>query len=235
MRMKTHFSHIHFESAVTLFEDAERLEQDYKDDDLDSRFNGIADARTAHDGYVVSSIVSSMCFLDSVVNEFYDELKSSADAWKAGEEPFLNLNSEEEVYNLIVRLQDVERRDFEYRPTLKKYQLLLTYVGKDIYDKGRSLYQSADTVSRVRNNLVHFEPSWHSSEEPLDLPGNLPTDLNRNPFYEVENKNPVSYLSADVARWCISATGKFVIDFYDRMGMGDSAIVYNVNRTIESI
>jgi hypothetical protein len=233
MELMNYFSPVHLQSAKVLAEDARALEELYLTDDIGSEYDRDIDERIAHDGYVTNSIVSSISFSDSIVNESYQDLVSSAARWTNHDNPEEKFTEDEEfTYNLLQGLEDINDGKFERRPTLQKYELLLVYSGNNIFDRGSDPYQSMATVQKIRNNLVHFEPGWHHSEKALDTPGNLPKSLDSNPFYEVDNRDPESYLSADTAEWCMRAVGSFVKKFHEEAGIENHALINGIDRVI---
>ncbi len=229
--MKNSFAHVHLDSAKILSKDAKELENQYESDSLGDRFESDSAARVAHDGYVSNSIISSMAFLESVINEFYDKLMVSVNSWEEEAREFAP--SEEIVYQIFSGLRDIEPREFQTKPTLRKYQLMLMYHGRERFAKGNNPFQGAATVRAIRNKLVHFDPDWYDSEEPLQTPVNLPMDLKKNPFWEVDNREPESYLSHETADWCLEACGDLVIEFYNRMGFANAQLVSQIKKTIE--
>ena len=107
--------------------------------------------RVTHNSFVTNSIISSVCALESYINEWFarfEHLKpdSSSDAKLIGE-----------LWELGIP------RTASY-PILKKYQIALMLSKQDLFDESAEPFQSASILIRLRNALVHYEPTF----EPID-------------------------------------------------------------------
>jgi hypothetical protein len=231
MRMKFDFSMVHLWTAQSLSLDAKEIEDALANNQEDKFAKRDILPRTVHDGYTSNSIISSAAFLEATINEFYDKMMNAAESWEAdegGANPF-----QEIVHQILLGIDEIEPRKFQNKPTLRKYQLLLVYTGCEPFQKGVPPFQSVRTVQGLRNDLIHFEPEWADFDaEVVQTPGNIPGKLELNPFYD-GYREPESYLSYEIANWCLESVAEFVLRFYDQMGLAGMAKLSPVREILD--
>lgn len=224
--VKYELSWRHQESAAFFFREAERIEQAFKNNDV----NGLntedeLPPGNRHDAFVVNSIISSVSYLEAIVNEFY---KSKSELARNGfDNETIAGNSDwadAQFYNQLEHLSATEERSFEYKSTLKKYQLLLIYAGNEPLSAGEGSYQKVQNVCGLRNHFIHHEPEWVNppqspDEDPHRLVASLQGKFELNPLAgDNMLEFPDKYLSAGCAKWCYESVKELIDDFYERIG-----------------
>lgn len=172
--------------------------------------------------FIVYSVISTVSFLESLINEFYERhLRIAKDETDETFEEELKKDhnvANPRFYRTLKNLEEVENRDFEYNSVLKKYQYLLMYADEDVFDKGKEPFQSVALVRALRNKLVHAETEWIDLEnsDSFSIGKSLNGKFALNPLTE---NLPLyrQYFSFDCAKWCIESSFEFALEFYERM------------------
>jgi len=134
---------------------------------IESRHSGEPKFDLEHRGYVLSSIVSSAGFLESMINELFQDAHDG----HAPEGGAVTSLSTCTIRSMSEYWQSTEKGKGKKAATLEKYQALLCSAGKPILDRGERLYQDAALVVRLRNIILHFHPE--------DLPASNPQTRER--------------------------------------------------------
>lgn len=229
-------SDIHINSALFFADEVKRIEKHLngdsdtdREDSSDLRIDTRLPIGNRHDLYVISSVVSSISALEALVNEFYDRHLERAEGIEANfvkEQKEKQYMSNREFYQRISNFNEVEDRDFEYKPTLQKYQYLLAFADSEVFNRGQEPYQTVSLVNRFRNHLVHAETEWIDSDELPSIGESLEGKFGKNPI-QSDLPHPRSYLSFDCARWSIEGVFSFLNEFYERIGVEPPAHVGN--------
>lgn len=222
-------SHIHLNSALFFADEAKRIEDFFVGDDKDDseasdlRIDARVPIVDRHDIYVIYSVISTVSFLEALINEFYEKhlriaKGESSDDFEEELEKDTNV-SDSRFYKVLRDLNTIENRDFEYEPVLKKYEYLLTFADKENFNRGEEPYQSVSLVQAFRNNLVHAEAEWVrlGEDETFSLGESLEGKFERNPLAS-DIQLPRQYFSFDCAKWCIESAFEFLQIFYERIG-----------------
>lgn len=163
-------------------------------------------ARHSSGSYVLSSILLSICFLESYINSLYSG---------NFHEPELKLKNVIN-YNFIKKLS--EDFDIESKPILKKYELLLKYGADKKFEKGNKIYQNVYKLIKFRNIITHFKSynNFYSVNKPRN---DEIENLLKNCFY-IENNSTeweYSYLKYPCACWAINSVIDFIEDFHKQL------------------
>jgi hypothetical protein len=106
-----------------------------------------------HRGYVLSSIIASVAFLEAMVNELYQDA-ADGHASYVGSLPT-------ECRRLMADLWRVG--EAERLGAIAKCEMLLSLVGASL-DRGDQIYENAKLAIAVRNTIVHYRPEDRSSD-----------------------------------------------------------------------
>lgn len=209
------FSNIHLQTAVELSDQVEAFEEvPEQGGEWGSKMNW---------GLVIGSITSCMSFLDTVINEFVDDIGGSKLPFHAEtREEIENAGFDRQFQQRLDRLES-ELITWEHTSTLQKYQIVLTISDHDLFNKGSNPYQDVDTVRRLRNYFVHYDPEMyeHNTDESEHRLGSaLQGKFEENPLAEDhEPFFPNKILSHGCTEWCIESSINFTDDFFDRLGL----------------
>jgi hypothetical protein len=106
------------------------------------------EAAPRHRALVTGSIFASVAFLEACINELFASARY----------PNLEVGGK---LPLEERERMVSMGDYlETLPTLERFQAALTLLRRTVFDKGRSPYQDAALLVKLRNALVHYKPRW---------------------------------------------------------------------------
>lgn len=119
--------------------------------EVESEGSNSPDRFLIHDAYVTGSIIASVSFLETVANDMFSclSLVGTGRTWPERNKVFSRL------WALGIP------RTAAY-PILQKYQVALILVGREPFTTGRNPFQDAQSVVALRNELVHYEPSFES-------------------------------------------------------------------------
>jgi hypothetical protein len=128
---------------------------------IESAHEGSSKFDIEHRGYVLSALLASAAFLEAVVNELYQDAHDSHGV--SGDGYIAPLT--EEARQTMAQLWRATDEGSRMRP-LDKYQLLLTFAGRQPLDAGAQPYQDAHLVIQLRNAVAHYQPEDLSVDAP---------------------------------------------------------------------
>ena len=170
--------------------------------------------------FALSAIFLSVAFLEAKINELLEDVVDSRESSHGRMPP--HERPLHEVGRLLAEAEIAGERD----PTLCKYQKTVEGCKRGKFDKGADPYQSAHLAIDVRNALIHYRPTWVSSNQHGELDTPLKAKLGDRFFLNVTPKNvwsnyiggfPHECLTHDYALWTIKACASFVDRFFARM------------------
>ena len=146
IRFRDCFSVRYIQSAALLCQLAFAIEQEYREakkipDDLQLR----------HEVFILNSVLSSVAFLESTINELY------ADA--ADEAYYFDDEKHEALLRLICEKWKNEK-NFDRAPLLDKYQKILVIAGKPAFDENDQAFANLRFLIEIRNHLMHYKREW---------------------------------------------------------------------------
>lgn len=162
---------------------------------------------TEHRAYVVAAIMQSVAALES---EAYEMLEH-------GPGNHLGSNGMDVVSRDFLRpLADM----IDDQRTLRRYELILHLLEKDPLDREGQIYEFADLLVKLRNELVHYKSKWGQQMEGQKLFKRLEDLRFEEPPFMSDNTNffPHKCLSASCASWAVSTVTAFLNAFYPLLG-----------------
>ncbi|MDA3845644.1 MAG: hypothetical protein PF505_03740 [Vallitaleaceae bacterium] len=208
------FSNTHIQSAALSARLAYQCEQEHSDDTN-------SEVQLNHMIFVINAIISSVSYLEANINELFVECSENKTGFKSNLRTNMINDSVIEALERSWKLGVPRTAKFSI---LNKYDIALALAGIDSIDKSTSVYENADTLIKLRNSLVHYEPEWindYLSDSELTnkmakrLKGKF--DLNPltgegNPFY------PDKCLSHGCAEWAVKTSLEYVDNFSSMFG-----------------
>ena len=179
---------------------------------IEDRHEGQPVFDIAHRGYVTGSILSAVAFLEAAVNEVF---RDAAD----GNLSYIAPLGDRSIEMLASLWSGDKVRSLSHWPTLDKYQVVLLFSRKPVFDKGLAPYQDASLVIKLRNALTHFSPQTRATDTLDKMARSLrgKFDPNRlmagsgNPFF------PDHCLGNGCAEWAVGAVHKYADEFFARL------------------
>ena len=165
-----------------------------------------------HRACVTGAILSATAFLEAVINELFADL---SDAHVA----HLHL-LDSEVQELMAEMwQRGVPRTASYS-VVEKFEIALTLARRELLARSERLHADVVSLSRLRNALIHYEPTWESSADRHDFEKRLRDRFapnahagQGNPFW------PDKCLGAGCARWAVATALSFADDFFKRLSI----------------
>lgn len=190
-RVRNNFSLQHLLSTVTLCKLAHQHEMTHDNDEYGPHFEHL---RT----YVTSAIMLSFASVEANINEFF------LDA------PTLVPSEFKTPITEIIHYDSIK--------TLEKYQIALRLAHREIFKNGENPYQSLDILRRLRNELIHFTPSWERNDE--SIAGYLTSQVDLSPYFTKDDDFvPLRCMTYSVAKWSFKVAVFFIDGFYELMGI----------------
>lgn len=163
-----------------------------------------------HRAYVSASILASVAFLESAINELFQDVADGHSSYTDGLD-----ERTKATFSVYWRESD------GYAEVLSKYQLALSFAGRAALDPGAEPFQSAKLLVKLRNLLVHFRPKTGEAGSPggLELQmsnrfeGNRLMDGSGNPFW------PDRCLGAGCAKWAQVSARSLADEVFARLGL----------------
>jgi hypothetical protein len=149
IRFRDCFSVRYIQSAAVLCRLAYRIEKEYA---------GQAGPRTLdpdllirHEAFVLNSVLSSVAFLESTVNELYAD---------ASDDAYFFADAEHEA--LLRTISDGWRneKNFDRAPMINKYQKILEIARIHPFDEGDQAFANVRQLIEIRNHLMHYKREW---------------------------------------------------------------------------
>lgn len=235
------FSREHLLTASFFTKQCALLEKEYLDSVDKLEHESIQSPATqpnyeGHLAYVIGTLLTSVCFLESFINEVLFDLSGKesgiflTDMKRKQREDIVAAN----LWELLGDRKSISIVD--------KYQLTLMVAGKKPFEKGEPPLQDIELIIGLRNELVHFKPEWfvakdegikriHKWEKKLRA-----KKIRFNPKFEnTEIFFPYKMFGYGLAKWIVETCIKFSDEFLLRMGLNPTFPPYNeIRSTIDA-
>ncbi|MGA9187317.1 MAG: hypothetical protein WB014_01825 [Methanosarcina sp.] len=179
--------------------------------------------------YACGAVISSVAFMESTINEFFQNFFYTFDKLNITNSELMDLKSEWEI----------NEEKFMYFKLEQKYDELAykKILNKEL-DKNSKSWDDFKNLITLRNSLVHFGAKWQTEIPKKDNPYkiiHLRKRFKQNPFVEdIDNLDfPKGILSAGCAAWSINVSTKFVTMF--SKDLSDSDIGINLRTNVAKI
>ena len=140
------FSVRYIQSAALLCQLAFAIEQKYREEKEIS-----AALQLRHEVFVLNSVLSSVSFLESTINEFYAD---------AADEAYYYADEKHEVLLRLIGEKWKNEKNFDRAPLLSKYQKILLIAGMPSFDEGDPAFANLRILIEIRNHLMHYTREW---------------------------------------------------------------------------
>jgi len=148
LKSKFFFSKSYIESSMIFSKNACAVESKESDDYYDN---------SNHQANVISSILFSVLYLESTINEFYINV---ADGLNLGR------NIKPEFRDKIIEFWQSDK--LKSCSILQKYQSALSFMDRNKFDENFNPFQNIKILISLRNYLVHYKPEWVEMKENED-------------------------------------------------------------------
>jgi len=146
IRFRDCFSVRYIQSAALLCRLGYAIEKGYAESGQVSQ-----EALLSHEAFILNSILSSVAFLESTVNELYSDAADSA--------YFSRDKNDEDLLRKIGQGWNNEK-NFDRAPVLTKYQKILSLADKQPFTETDPAYLNVKNLVEIRNFLMHYRREW---------------------------------------------------------------------------
>ena len=211
------FSVRYIQSAALLCRLGYAIEKDY------AKTGQISpEALLSHEAFILNSILSSVAFLESAVNELYSDAADNA---------FLSADEKNGAVLQKIREQWNNEKNFDRAPLLTKYQKILAFANKPSFAETDPAFLNVKNLIEIRNFLMHYRREWvvlAKSRKHRDghetggfkFEETLKHAFKENPF---AHKNrpffPDKCLGHGCAEWAVINSLVLTGEFFSRLGL----------------
>jgi len=215
IRFRDCFSVRYIQSAALLCRLGYRIEKDFLKSGTISE-----EDRLSHEVFILNSILSSVAFLESTINELYAD---------AADDAYFFTDKKNEVLLQTIGEKWRNEKNFDRAPLVNKYLKILMIADKPGFDDGNPVFSDIRSLIEIRNSLMHYKREWivvQKGEISLDFeethgeklermlrnkfPGNPLAQKNR-PFF------PDTCFGHGCAEWAVGNSLAFTDEFFRKL------------------
>ena len=186
--------------AATMFRDhAQELERKHAASAIGPQFEEIR-------AYASACLMSTAASLEALVNEY-----------------FIATNGKLRPMFADFEVDFWARGGVERKPILEKYQHALKLLGYAALDESSTIYQDTSALIELRNNLVHYKPTWDTDRtSKVSLIKYLNGKYPISPFLTASDDFiTMQSMSYGCCNWAVGTAFKFIHDFDGRARLDD--------------
>jgi hypothetical protein len=191
VQMRVYYSSYHLWAAKHFVQMAAKIEDAHEGEPT---FN------IEHRAYVTNAILSSFAFMEAAVNEPMD------------------LN----VQTLLANMWDLtETRNRSTFHVLDKCQVALVLARKEPIPKNEQLFENANLLRKLRNELMHYKPQTLGESDSRSLDRSLVSKFPPNKLMAGAGNPsfPDHLLGKGCAQWAVTSSENYMNAFFARLGV----------------
>jgi hypothetical protein len=146
IRFRDCFSVRYIQSAAVLCRLGYHIEKEYSESGEVSE-----EACIRHEAFILNSILSSVAFLESIINELYSDAVDNAYVFYDDKNEML-LKTIGEKWN--------NEKNFDRQPLLHKFQKILLIAGAPEFEDDDPAFTNVRNLIEIRNFLMHYRREW---------------------------------------------------------------------------
>jgi hypothetical protein len=146
IRFRDCFSVRYIQSAALLCRLGFLIEQEYRETGAIP-----AEMQLRHEAFILNSVLSTVAFLESTINELYADVSDEA--------YFFTDETQEALLRTIAEGWKNEK-NFDRAPVLARYQKILAIAGKPPFDERDQAFANVRDLIEIRNHLMHYKREW---------------------------------------------------------------------------
>jgi hypothetical protein len=104
-----------------------------------------------HEVFILNSLLSSVAFLESTINELYAD---------AADDAYFYSDEKKEALLRTIREAWENQRNFDRAPLLTRYQKILIIAKKPLFDENNPGFSDVRHLVEIRNYLMHYRREW---------------------------------------------------------------------------
>ncbi len=146
IRFRDCFSVRYIQSAVLLCRLGYGIEKKYSDGTEPG-----PDLLLRHEVFILNSILSTVAFLESTINEFYADATDGA---------YFYVDKKHEALLKTVGEGWQNEKNFDRAPMITKYQKILAIAGSSPFEEDDPVFSNIRDLIEIRNYLMHYRREW---------------------------------------------------------------------------
>ena len=146
IRFRDCFSLRYIQSAAVLCRLGYQIEKDFFESGEITE-----EERIKHEAFILNSILSSVAFLESTINEFYSDALDNA---------YLFYDEKNETLLKTISEKWKNEKNFDRAPLITKYQKILLIAGTSAFDNDDPAFTNVLNLIEIRNFLMHYRREW---------------------------------------------------------------------------
>lgn len=179
------------------------------------------DEKDEDQGYVMGSVIFSVTFLESIINELAEDYSEE----DSQQYPKLENNSHLEIAQSW-------NQDLYPTSILDKYQHTLMLADEALFDNQHNPYQNVNLLIKLRNSLIHAHPLEVEAlntdpDEDLNIhkmEARLKDKFHQNELYDDSyNYFPLQCFGNGCAEWSVKSAREFINAFFEKLGISNHA------------
>lgn len=104
-----------------------------------------------HEAFILNSVLSTVAFLESTINELYAD---------AADDAYFFADEKNEALLKLIGEKWRNEKNFDRAPMISKYQKILAIAGKPPFDENDQAFANVRTLIEIRNHLMHYKREW---------------------------------------------------------------------------
>jgi hypothetical protein len=173
-----------------------------------------------HEVFILNSVLSSVAFLESTVNELYAD---------ASDDAYFFPDEQNELLLKAIGEKWRNEKNFDRAPLVNKYQKILVIADKPVFSENDPVFSDIRTLIEMRNYLMHYKREWivvkkgKSADDIKETHGErlkrlLHNKFAPNPFAQQSRPFfPDSCFGHGCAEWAVNNSLAFTDDFFKRL------------------
>jgi len=212
---KQYMSLIYLSSVINFLKKMQVFEENYKELNDNEKNND-------YKSYSISSIILSIAFFESTINEFFDDISNN-----------ITLTSTDNQSKIINEHYILMVKNFKNEKILRKsgfkmfekYNTALILGGKSPISKDEKISKELTILVELRNELVHADAEWVWLDENEKMQKSktrkfeekLKNKFDPNPYVKGGPFFPNRCIGYGCAKWAISTVVNYSDEFFKRM------------------
>ena len=174
-----------------------------------------------HKSYCLSVLYTVVGFLESSINDIYANAKDNFKDQMKGIEDKITILA---TYEKNKENNELNHEVWEYSKTniIRKYQFALHLLEKCAINSDDEKLVNLISLIYIRNSFTHHFATWRKcGSETQSEYDRLKNHFEENPFYKDKGNPffPDKLLGYGFLQWSINLSIRFVIDFYNKIGL----------------
>ena len=176
----------------------------------------------SHEVFILNSILSTVTFLESTINEFYAD---------ATDDAYFYIDKKHEALLKTVGEGWQNEKNFDRAPMIIKYQKILVITGASPFEEDDPVFSNVRDLIQLRNYLMHYRREWvvvadermseNDTETQVEkFEKKLQRKFAQNPFaHKNQPYFPDKCFGHGCAEWAVTNSLRFTDAFFHKLDL----------------